>query len=214
MCPREGKVMKLIRARVFLAAMVVGLGHVSVSYAQPQDRQQDSRTPDFKVEIWGDAASDFVGRVDSYVELRTQLEKGLPQLVIDSQQADIRRAERALARSIRRARANAQYGAIFTPAITAAFKSALAQVVDGPTWEAIMDDNPGSFSVRINGTYPDEKPLSTVPANVLAALPQLPKFVEYRFLGRHLVLYDSKARVILDQIRYAIPLKVDTPAAK
>jgi hypothetical protein len=72
------------------------------------------------------------------------------------------------------------------------------------TWAAIMDDNPGEFSVQINGSYPDGKPLSTVPPNILAVLPTLPDDIQYRFLGRHLIFFDTRASVILDRIPYAI----------
>ena len=69
-----------------------------------------------------------------------------------------------------------------------------------------MDDNPaGEFSHKINGIYPDGKPYSTVlPGTILAALPRLPDAVEYRFLGRHLILLDTRANVILDRIPCAI----------
>jgi hypothetical protein len=43
-----------------------------------------------------------------------------------------------------------------------------------------------------------------MPPNVLAALPKLPADLEYRFLGRHLVLVDTRASVIIDRIPYAI----------
>jgi hypothetical protein len=43
-----------------------------------------------------------------------------------------------------------------------------------------------------------------VPANILAVLPRLPEDVQYRFLGRDLVLFDARARVILDGIPRAI----------
>jgi hypothetical protein len=76
--------------------------------------------------------------------------------------------------------------------------------VNANTWAAIMDDNPGEFSARINGIYPEEKPVSTVPPRVLDMLPRLPDDLEYRFLGRHLILFDTRARVILDQIPHAI----------
>ena len=71
-------------------------------------------------------------------------------------------------------------------------------------WAVIMDDNPGEFSHEINGIYPDGKPFSTVPGQILAVLPALPDGVEYRFLGRHLILLDVRANVILDRIPYAI----------
>jgi hypothetical protein len=145
--------------------------------------------------------------VESYVELRSELEKGLPPLTVTADPGEIRRVERALARRIRDARKKAKRGDIFTPAISGVFRNALLLVMDAKTWKSVMDDNPGAFSVRINGTYPDKKPLSTVPANILAALPRLPDAVQYRFLGPHLVLFDTRARVILDGIPYAIKIR-------
>jgi len=176
----------------------------SGSYAQTPQTQRNPDNPDFKVQVWGDIGVEFIARVDSYLELRRQLEKGLPPLRVTSDPAEIRRAERALARRIRDARKMAKRGDIFTPPISAVFRNALLPQMDAKTWKSVMDDNPGAFSVRINGTYPDKKPLSTVPANILAVLPRLPDDVQYRFLGPHLVLFDTKARVILDGIPYAI----------
>ena len=37
--------------------------------------------------------------------------------------------------------------------------------------------------VRINGPYPDAIPLSTMPPQMLSALPKLPEELEYRFVG-------------------------------
>ena len=67
-----------------------------------------------------------------------------------------------------------------------------------------MDDNPGERSNRINGAYPKGRALSTVPPNVLAVLPHLPEDVRYAFLGRHLILLDTRANVILDRIPLAL----------
>jgi len=186
-------------------ALTVVLGFVGS--AQTPKTPQDRDTPDFRVEVWGDIVAEFSTRVSSYVELRGELEKGLPALTLTDRPEEIRRAERALARRIRAARAKAKQGDIFTPTISVEFRKALLVVMDAETWAAIMDDNPGTFSVRINGTYPEKRPLSTVPPNILAALPQLPDDVEYRFVGPHLVLFDTRARVLLDGIAYAIPAR-------
>jgi hypothetical protein len=43
-----------------------------------------------------------------------------------------------------------------------------------------------------------------VPPHILAVLPRLPDDIEYRFLGRHLILLDTRANVILDRIPYAV----------
>ena len=71
-----------------------------------------------------------------------------------------------------------------------------------PSWTT----TPDSSRIRINGTYPEDKPLSTVPPNILAVLPRLPDDIQYRFLGRHLILLDTRANVILDRIPFAIQL--------
>jgi len=62
-----------------------------------------------------------------------------------------------------------------------------------------------TFSHAINETYPKGTALSTVPINLLVALPKLPDDIEYRFLGRHLILYDTRTNVILDRIPCAVP---------
>jgi hypothetical protein len=42
-------------------------------------------------------------------------------------------------------------------------------------------------------------------ALLAALLPKLPDDIEYRFLGRHLVLHDTRANMILDRIPCAVP---------
>ena len=61
-----------------------------------------------------------------------------------------------------------------------------------------------SPSVVLRGSRGCREPLSTVPPNLLAALPELPPDVNYRFLGRDLVLHDTRANIISDEIPDAI----------
>jgi hypothetical protein len=193
-----------MRLRLTSLAIALIVSVASVSYAQPAPTNQTTDSPDFRVQVWGYIVADFSARVWDYSELRSELEKGLPPLTVTDDPAEIRRAVRALAKRIRVARAGAKEGDMFTPTISVEFRKALILEMNPNTWAAIMDDNPGEFSNQINGTYPDEKPLSTVPPNILAALPSLPDDVQYRFLGRHLILLDTRANVILDRIPYAI----------
>jgi hypothetical protein len=176
----------------------------SVGHSQTPKADEEADTPRFRVEVWGDIAFDFRGRVGSYFELRRKLEKGLMAPTVTNNPAEIRIAVRALAKRIRVARADAKPGDLFTPAISSAFRKALAIEVGSSIWADIMDDNPGEFAVQINGAYRGGKPFSTVPPTVLAALPNLPDGIEYRFLGRHLILLDARASMILDRIPYAI----------
>jgi len=183
--------------RIFLVALVA-------SHAHPQTPKPYTDTPHFHSEVCGDIAVDFRTRISCYFQLRSELKKGLPVRKLTNDPAEIRIAVRALATRIRMARVGAKEGDFFSPTISAMFRKALLLQVDAGSWAAIMDDNPGEFSVPINGSYPEGKPFSTMPPSILAILPTLPDDIEYRFLGRHLILLDTEASVILDRIPYAI----------
>jgi hypothetical protein len=193
----------LTRWRVFLGTTFAVL-LASTCIAQNLPTPPADHQPTFRVQVWGYIVADFSQRVQSYVDLRSKLEEGLPPLKVTDDPSEIRRAQRDLAREIRVARHGAQQGDIFSPAISVEFKEALVLEMSAETWDVIMDDNPGEFSNEINGTYPDGKPFSTVPATILAVLPALPDDIQYRFQGRHLILLDIRANVILDRIPYAI----------
>ena len=165
---------------------------------------QTPQKPDFQVQIWGDSAQTFIARMNAYAELRAKLEKGLKALAVTTKPVEILNAETALAERIRVARAKAKRGDIFSRSVRRGFRAALLAETDAGTCAAIRDDNPGDFDFRINGTYPKREPVSTVPPNLLAALPELPPDVHYRFLGRDLVLHDTRANIILDDIPEAI----------
>ena len=186
-----------------LATMVIALLS-SAAYAQTTQAPQAPDSAHFKVQVFGVAAADFDARMLIYAELRANLQQDLPALRLTDDPGEILRAEHALAKRIRAVRSNAHGGEIFTPGIASAFKHALVLETRPSTCASILDDNPGDFSYSINDTYPKRRPLSTVPPGILILLPRLPADVEYRFLGRHLILHDTRANVILDRIRDAI----------
>jgi hypothetical protein len=68
----------------------------------------------------------------------------------------------------------------------------------------IMDDSPLEFDVDVNDTYSKERPLATMPPNILLTLPDLPRDIEYRFVGRRLILRDVRANIIIDEIPRAL----------
>ena len=185
-------------------AVILGLLFGSKVQAQSSTADQASDAPVFRVQVWGFIAADFDRRVADYSDLRSELEKGLPGPMVNDDVAAMRTAVRALGSRVRAARRGAKQGDIFTPTVSVAFKRVLVLQMNAGTWSSIMDDNPGEFPTRINGDYPERRPLSAVPPPILAALPALPDGVQYRFLGRHLILLDTRAEVILDRIPYAI----------
>ena len=188
---------------VLLSVVLFGC---ATSIASAQSPRDDPATPRFTelVIVRPILRADFDARVLGYFDLRTSLEEGLPaQHVTDNPAVNIA-IQRTLARRIRRARAGAPRGAIFTPAISVEFRRILLIETTPETRATIMDDNPGQFSHRINGDYPQRRTLSTMPGTFLAVLPVLPDGLEYRFLGPNLILHDTRANVILDAMSCAI----------
>lgn len=187
-------------------ALVVTL-LASVAIAQTTGAKPGPKDADFKVEVDGLIVAEFSARISAYAELRRTLEEGLPGLVVTANQNEIRRAEEALATRIRQAREGARQGNIFTPAINAAFKQLLMGVTKPGICAAILEDNPGDITYRTGRPYPRDLPLSTVPPSVLGVLPSLPDDVQYRFVDRDLILYDTRANMMLDRVPDAIACK-------
>jgi hypothetical protein len=161
-------------------------------------------TVDFTVEVLGGKLSEFTAKMDAYALLRDSLQVGLPELRVTDKPSEIQEAELLLAARIRKARAGAGRGDIFTEDIRRGFRQLLRPATNAGICGSILDDNPGEFRYEVNATYPKDKPLSTVPAAMLAVLPRLPADVWYRFLGRDLILHDSRANIILDRIDDAV----------
>ena len=153
---------------------------------------------------------DFRDRVDQYMELRQRAAKAAPALKETDDPARIEAAQDGRAAAIRAQRAGAKPGDIFTPEIRHTIRQLLAPEVEGEegraTRQVLRDDAPapGAVPLDVNARYPDGAPLPTVPATLLANLPELPKGLEYRFIGKDLVLLDSDANLIVDYIRNAI----------
>ena len=55
-----------------------------------------------------------------------------------------------------------------------------------------------------HGKYLENATLPTVPSNLLLSLPHLPEELEYRIIGKHLILRDTGADLIVDFMTDAI----------
>ena len=192
--------------RSAVIAVAITLGQPGGGTAQTSVPTNDV-VPVFRVAIWANPLTDFTVRVDAYSELRRGLEDRLPGVTVtDDVVSQIRRERRSLARAIRGARVGAIQGEFFTPATRAQLHLVLERVVDATMCASIMEDNPGAggFPRAIDGTYPDGKKFSTMPGLLLARLPGLPGDIQFRFVGRDLILYDVRANTIIDRMPDAI----------
>jgi hypothetical protein len=188
--------------RIAVAVSLVGLaGGAAV---QLRAGTQERVNPDAQV------LAEFQKRIAAYMDVRAKVKKGAPKLEETPDPADIQAAQKSLAEGIRTARRDAKAGDIFSPEIRRKFRELMYPEVKGPdaaaTKAAMKEDapRPGTVRLKVNATYPETAPLPTVPPNILQNLPKLPEQLEYRVVGKHLILRDVDANVIVDYIPNAI----------
>lgn len=151
---------------------------------------------------------DFKTRLDRYNGISTGLRDEVFPSTSEAESAEIHRRQKELARRIASALPDWQQGAIFTPGISDLIRRRLAEVLAGPQGAnirgAIFDEAPPPQRVVVMSEYPAGLPVATVPAQILERLPVLPKQLEYRFIGKDLILFDVSAYLMVDVIRGAI----------
>ena len=155
------------------------------------------------------AEAEFHAAIARYLALQTELKQEVPTLKVAMEAAEISRASDILAAAIQRSRRNARQGEIFNPGvtklITARLREQLAGVDINNFLAAIADEPTLSDRPSIHRRYPAASSMATTPGRVLAVLPELPKALEYRFIGRALVLRDRDAAMIIDYIADVLP---------
>ena len=167
--------------------------------------------------------TEFANAVQAYVDLHNRAEAGLPTLPDRTDPARVAAHQKALAAAIRKGGRRPRQGHVFVPNIQPFFKRLLAPELKGPgsaeTREKVGEGNPEGakglpkdpdvksrdVSLVPYTDYPAAAPVSTVPAPVLLRMPQLPKELEYRFVGKNLVLLDAVANIVVDFIPQAVP---------
>ena len=152
------------------------------------------------------ATQNFDRRVAEYVILHRQLETGVPPLRVTTDVGEIQRAVRALAMRIHEARVTARQGDLITPDVARMFRRRIANCLTPAEWRAIFDDRfrdeegepvePPPLSVNME--WPERVPFEFVPPELIKSLPALPKELQYRIIGRSLVLWDHHANLIVD----------------
>jgi hypothetical protein len=153
--------------------------------------------------------ADFNARLDDYVKKQRALLKDSP-IPEDATPEQIKARQDTIAAELRAIRKTAKQGDILTPQVAALFKRLMyPEVKEQPreTKQALEEEDGevAQVNLKVNATWPASEPLTTVPANLLAVLPQLPMDVEYRISNkRHLVLRDVDANIIVDFIYNAI----------
>ena len=156
-----------------------------------------------------DAVDKFRTAVDAYAALHRKLEGTLPALSTRATPVEIQAHERAFGKLIVAARPKARQGDLLVPAIQPVLRRISRQILAGPDGPAMLNEirgeEPVTIAARVNERYPAQVPLSAIPFRFLASFPRLPEELEYRFLGRDLVLLDVDARIVVDFLRDVLP---------
>ena len=151
---------------------------------------------------------EFSDYLRAYVKLHHTADARVPSLKETSDPLQLSGREKALADEIRVERAGAHQGDVFSAAVAKEISDIIAEDFNGrplTVQKAILIEVPMKVPPAINTDYPTTMPLATMPPGLLLKLPTLPEELEYRFLGRHLILRDVKANLIVDYIPDAVP---------
>ena len=149
-------------------------------------------------------------RLREYIDLHLKFERSLPKVSNDSTADQLDRNRTALRALMSQARATARPGDLFTAEARPVILRLLASVFEGADGKqvraSIMDENPiTARNVAVNGAFPDDMPMSSMPPAILQILPKLSEDLQYRFIGTSLVLLDTHAHMIADYIENALP---------
>jgi len=151
----------------------------------------------------------FEGRVKSYIELRNKVRESAPKLSKDSTSEQIHAYRTTLENSLRSARPNAKRGEFFLPATADFIRRTLKTEFQGKDRqelrEKIFETETQGVVLRVNYPYAQTAEFSEMPATLLTKLPQLPKELRYRFVGRNMLLVDRESDVIIDFMPDALP---------
>jgi len=159
-------------------------------------------------------AAEFATRVDRYMAARKAAGPNLPTNNSPETPAAVLERRAKLREAMRVARKDAKPGEILFPGLVAileqlfqsdAFKisgreaSAMARETERPPTEESVP--------RVNQEYPERRGLVSPPATVLIRLPALPDALEYRIIGRHLIIRDVDSNLIVDVAPNVLPAR-------
>lgn len=153
------------------------------------------------------ATVEFQNRIKEYLKIHNEAETKVPNLKRTDDPKEISDREALLAKAIQTLRANAKIGEVFAPEYQPYFIKIVQDdfaTRSARDRKAIIDELPKNMKVDVNTVYP-KLPLATFPAVLLRKLPDLPPELEYRLVGRSLILRDVKANLIVDILRDVVP---------
>jgi hypothetical protein len=211
--PFESRVKTTMRTSLTLAiAMLVTLyvvkyGDSVEGHARSSHRLQGASTlsPNDKIVF-----AAFEKRVKEYSKLREDLEGKMPKLSKEAKPEEIETHKKQFQERVRAARSAARHGDLFTPEAAVLMRTIIKDEFKGRERVELRDtvlreSDTKAVPLRVNYPYPESQELLEMPPTLLLRLPQLPKQLRYRFVGRSMLLVDRENGLIVDYMTNALP---------
>jgi len=158
------------------------------------------------------AVKTYVDKTQPFRKEAAQEQSNVPGHAGQTSQAAeaVRVRQRTLAEAIRtKVRPNAKQGDLFVPSAAPVLRDTIAALYKSPKRDLLMDEmteqNEGTHAPSTRIVIGDHIDAPSAPPLLIEALPQLPKQLEYDFLGRALILRDTDADVVVDYLPDALP---------
>ena len=189
---------------VIFALVLLGMGEIAGrTNADLMGRKsQDPRRDAAAIQV-------FLQNVDRYVTLRTEAASTIPAARAFDPWAFLFRVEK-LSEAIRARRSDARVGDIFTFEVRIALRAIIDRSIcaQGLTADEVIrgieeETVPGALPPAINKPFPWQFE-AMMPPYLLAHLPKLPRGIQYRIVGRDLVLIDLESTLVVDILREAL----------
>jgi|SRR5688572_7611902 len=171
---------------------------IAAAFAQPDVPKSEKPT-----------VADFEKRVKRYVERREHWRKTLPPMPEKATPEQIQAFKASLQKLVLADRVNARQGDLFTQQVSRLLKELIAKEFKG--WErtelrkTVLEADTKGVPLKVNAIYPESKELVEMSPALLLALPQMPRELRYRFIGRSLAILDRDNGMILDFMKNALP---------
>lgn len=188
--------MKSVR-KYYVSFVIIALGCITITgqnVFSPQERSV--------VAALEQAAND-------YIKQRNRIERKLPKLSKKATAEQIEAHKTALLKAVQAARQGLPQGTIFKPEVSRLIRAIIKRETQGVERarlrEVVFEAENKAVPVRANYPYPESQELLEMPPELLLALPQLPKQLRYRFVGKNLLLVDRDSLLIVDYMTNAVP---------
>ena len=155
-------------------------------------------------------AEAFETRAKDYVRMREHVEEQMPKLSKEAKPEEIQAHKQQFQDRVRAARVGAKHGDVFIPEAAALIRAIIKDEYKGKERVELRDtvlneSDTKAVPLRVNYPYPESQEVLEMAPTLLLRLPQLPKQLRYRFVGRNLLLLDRENGLIIDYMTNALP---------